>query len=271
MAINQKLKKVIDGIKFRYNIKSQEEIASILGCGKTYISDLLGDKTKITEKFTEKLSSCFNVNPNFLLSDSEFVFLDEKNPTKNIPDFISETEQVCNYKYPYVRSEIVQSRDLSIKKLVRHNSDKLIEKSLIEFLGGGSIDYVQRVITSAMSPLFMPGDLLFIRFLPDDASIISGAIYLLDTKNYGAMVRQVYVNEETYTLHALNKEYPESTVNREDVYSFGLVVRMIRSDFNIIVSEKSHKDTFDMMGKLIDEVIEQNKRNDNLIKKITEK
>lgn len=244
-----------------------------LGMSNGYIANVTNNiKQMYIDRLLEKIP---NLNTDWLLYGIGDMFNNPKKTNElgnsSIPDFIIETEKVCNYKYPYVRSEIVQSRDLSIKKLVQHNSDKLIEKSLIEFLGGGSIDYVQRVITSAMSPLFMPGDLLFIRFLPDDASIISGAIYLLDTKNYGAMVRQVYVKDETYTLHALNKEYPESTVNREGIYSFGLVVRMIRSDFNIIVSEKTHKDTFDMMGKLIDEVIEQNKRNDNLIKKITEK
>lgn len=251
---------------------SQKDLGNKMGyTNESAFSQIINEKVPTPKDFSDKLKTLLpDLNLGWLDSGVGDMFTNEKKDN-DTSDFISETELVCDYKYTYVSSEIVQQRNLSIKNLVKNNPDKLIEKSLIELLGGGTIDYVQRVMTSAMSPLFMPGDLLFIRFLPDDASIISGAIYLLDTKNYGAMVRQVYVDEGTYTLHALNNDYHETIVKKDEIYSFGLVVRMIRSDFNVITSDKAHKDTFDMMGKLIDEVIEQNRRNDNLIKKITEK
>ena len=49
MAKNENLKKVIDGIKFRYQLRTQQQISEALGyTSKTYLSDLLGaDNVKI--------------------------------------------------------------------------------------------------------------------------------------------------------------------------------------------------------------------------------
>lgn len=79
---NERLRKVIDGIKFRYNIKSQKVICDELGgFSQTYLSDLLGGKYNITEDFSEKLREKFDVNPNYIHNGIEPIWIDG---TKNI-------------------------------------------------------------------------------------------------------------------------------------------------------------------------------------------
>ncbi len=144
---------------------------------------------------------------------------------------IEECNELCPARLPYVKGEIVQSRDINIRQLIESEPQKLEYRTMRQMIGNP--DYVQKVITAAMMPLFQPGDLLFIQFLPEDAKLISGAIYLVDTKLYGAMVRQVYIEEDTYVLHSLNPDFNELRLKKSDIYSKALVLRSMRADFNI--------------------------------------
>lgn len=194
----------------------------------------------------------------------------------------------CPAKLPYVKGELVQSRNVNIRQLVEEQSESLEFRSLRQLLGG-EVDYFQKVITAAMMPLFQPGDLLFIRFLPEDAKLISGAIYLVDSKAYGAMVRQVYVDGEVLRLHSLNTDFVELVVHRDEVYGMGLVVRSMRSDFNMPSTLPDIQSMFkerevqmqrmlEAQDKLICEITEQNKRlerererQDKLIEKLIDR
>lgn len=149
-----------------------------------------------------------------------------------------ECETICPQRLPYVKSEIVQSRSTNIRHLIETEPYKLEHRSMRQMIGNPN--YVQKVITSAMMPLFQPGDMLFVQFLPNDAKIISGAIYLVDTSAYGAMVRQVYVEDDYYCLHSLNPEYKELRLSRDQIYSISLVVRSLRSDFNPPLAHDVH-------------------------------
>lgn len=139
--------------------------------------------------------------------------------------------ELCPAKLPYVKGELVQARDINIRELVQKDPQKLEHRSIKQIIGNP--DYVQKVITEAMMPTFQPGDLLFIQFLPSTAKIISGAIYLVDTRLYGAMVRQVFVEADTYILHSKNPDYKDLVIKKSDVYSFALVLHSLRSDFKI--------------------------------------
>ena len=77
MAKNENLKKVIDGIKFRYQLRTQQQISEALGyTSKTYVSDLLGGKSPISEEFSERLKERFGVNPKFLLANEGGIWID---------------------------------------------------------------------------------------------------------------------------------------------------------------------------------------------------
>lgn len=159
------------------------------------------------------------------VTEAEVTFYEPK-VVEEVKEEILEAESI-----PYVTKDQVQARNVNIRKLIKDAPDNLHRRTLSDLFG--EVDYIQRVITSEMDPLFHSGDFLFIRFLPDDAKLVSGAIYIMDTRTYGTMVRQVYVDGETYLLKALNPEYEELRVQRKDIYSVGLVVNMVRSDFNV--------------------------------------
>lgn len=159
------------------------------------------------------------------------------------PISFDECDPLCPAKLPYVKGELVQSRDIDIRQLIESEPQKLEHRTMRQMIGNPN--YVQKVITAAMMPLFQPGDLLFVQFLPDDAKIISGAIYLVDTRVYGAMVRQVYLeDDDMYTLHSLNPDFKELRLRRDEIYSISLVMRSLRSDFNMPKTAPDATETF---------------------------
>lgn len=208
------------------------------------------------------------------VTEAEVTFYEPK-VVEEVKEEIIEAEAI-----PYVTKDQVQARNVNIRKLIKDDPDTLHRRTLSDLFG--EVDYIQRVITAEMEPLFHSGDFLFIRFLPDDAKLVSGAIYIMDTRTYGTMVRQVYVDGETYLLKALNPEYEELRVQRKDIYSVGLVVNMVRSDFNVppasadlnaIIEQKNMQ-----INELIAELRKANERmdaerarQDKLIEKLLER
>lgn len=77
---NERLRRVIDGIKFHHNLRTQREICAELGgFSQTYLSDLLSGKYNITEDFSNKLSEKFGINPNYILNGEGSMWLDGTN------------------------------------------------------------------------------------------------------------------------------------------------------------------------------------------------
>lgn len=76
-VVHQKLKNVINGIKYQYNMNTQREICKKLGTSNSYLSDLINGKYPLVRYFCERLAVNFGVNPEYLLGDSEHMFLSE--------------------------------------------------------------------------------------------------------------------------------------------------------------------------------------------------
>lgn len=208
------------------------------------------------------------------VTEAEVTFYEPK-VVEEVKEEIIEAEAI-----PYVTKDQVQARDVNIRKLIKDDPDTLHRRTLSDLFG--EVDYIQRVITAEMVPLFHSGDFLFIRFLPDDAKLVSGAIYIMDTRTYGTMVRQVYVDGETYLLKALNPEYEELRVQRKDIYSVGLVVNMVRSDFNVppasadfnaIIEQKNMqiKELIAELRKANERMDAERARQDKLIERLLER
>lgn len=257
-GVNQRIKSIIEV----YSL-NQKQFAETIGVAQTTISSFFIRGSKPSSDILEQIVLKFpQIDARWLLTGEGKMIKEEE----NVQVVSVESEEL-----PYITNDIAQSRNLDIRELVESNSKRVLRRSLTDLIGI-DVHYVQRVITSAMTPLFMPGDMLFIRFLPVDANLISGAIYLLDTKIYGAMVRQVYVEKDRYILHSLNSDYTDLCISRENIYSIGVVVKSLRADFNLPHDTHTSKERLDKIldsnAKLIDELIKQNERSDKLINKI---
>lgn len=176
---------------------------------------------------------------------------------------------------PFVDKATAAMPDIDVRDLVREKGHTLEEFPFYKMVKG--VDYIQTVITMAMAPRYLPGDYLFIRFR--NGQVLSGKIYLVDTKIYGTMLRYVYIEEGGYTLKALNPEFKDVFVKSEDVYSISSVVlsvntntsltsevnlaEMVKSrDRQVATLTEAQGAILSQQQTLIDEIRKQNERMD---------
>lgn len=141
----------------------------------------------------------------------------------------SEAQTDIVISVPFVDKATATAPDLDVRDLVREKGNTLEEFPFYKMVKG--VDYIQTVITMAMAPRYLPGDYLFIRFR--NGQVLSGKIYLVDTKIYGTMLRYVYIEEGGYTLKALNPGFKDVFVKSEDVYSISSVVLSVNTNTSL--------------------------------------
>lgn len=195
-----------------------------------------------------------DVNGRYNIEDAEIV--GEQSRMQDTRPLTPEECRACPEKIPFVRSEFVQARDVNIQELVKKEPHRIEFRSMRDFIGFP--DYAQKVITEAMVPDFLPGDVLFIQYLSDNAKVMSGAIYLVDTKLYGAMVRQVFIEEGHFVLHSKNPDYKELKLRKDDVYSFALVLHSLRSNFRISSDMPAGASVFKKREEQLERLLDMN-------------
>lgn len=174
----------------------------------------------------------------------------------------NDVEEVDAEVIPYVDTALARKRNFNIAKAINNDSELLKQRTLDELFA--PISFIIKMYDNSMTDEIRQGDMLFVKFIPKDANIISGKIYLIDTNSYGTLVRQVYVNEDSFTLHAFNPSYEDIIITRDDIFNFCIVEHSLRSSFLIpdntisTIAAESAK----QVSMLIAEAKEQSKRLD---------
>ena len=265
----ERLCKIFDYLVYKGYFSTRADFAKEIKTNKTNLSSAMnGNEKYLSDSLFSKIHSTYKIfNLQWMLTgrgemltitdtnieDAEIIGEQSNIQCHDTRPLTAEECELCPAKLPYVKGELVQARDVNIRKLVENEAHKLEHRSLRDMIGNP--DYVQKVITEAMMPTFQPGDLLFIQFLPENAKLISGAIYLIDTRVYGAMVRQVFVEQDYYILHSKNPEYKELKLKKQDVYSFSLVLHSLRSDFKISKTSPDGAEVFKKREKQLERLL----------------
>ena len=206
---------------------------------------------------TEKLDNVLNAFPEL---NREWLLYGEGEMLKS-EGVSEETEEIKEESIiPFIDGEVIRKRNFNVRKAINNDT---IEKKVFEDLFN-SVDFIKKIITDSMYPLLQNGDYALIKFLPDDANIISGAIYLVDTKSYGTLIGQVFVKEKSFELHFINHNYTKIDIAREDIYSFGLIVHSIRNTFNMPQNFATLEKSLSQVDKLIDELCKQSEHSRNI-------
>lgn len=211
----------IKKLLFDYSI-TQRDFAEIINCSQSEVSLFANGKRRLGQRHIEALVKRFgpDVINNYTTSDVEVEITHPTGDTDNISEIIS---------VPFIDKVTAASPNVSIRDLVEEKAHTLEEFPFYKMVRG--VDYIQTVITMAMAPRYLPGDYLFIRFR--NGQILSGKIYLVDTRLYGTMLRYVYIEEGGYRLKALNPEFKDVYVNNEDVYSISSVVLSVNTNTSL--------------------------------------
>lgn len=131
---------------------------------------------------------------------------------------------------PFVDKEIATAPNIDVRSMVLENRARLENFPFAKMVKG--VSYVQAAITMAMAPRYLPGDFLFIGF--NDKPVLSGKVYLVDTKLYGTMLREVYIEEGGYLLKATNPNFKDVFVKYEDVYSISKFILAVITNTSLV-------------------------------------
>jgi phage repressor protein C with HTH and peptisase S24 domain len=152
---------------------------------------------------------------------------------------------------PIVPSEVSGEMGIDIRKYVEKNADELDSMDPTKLLK--IPDIAEQVAGTSMLPTFAPGDVVFIKFLPDKAKIIDGKTYYFDLRTLPTMIRKVkFEDGDRLRLVAKNPAFADIIINRSDILNIGRVIGMFRQTF----------------GDQYDEIEEVRRRKDGQIDKL---
>lgn len=221
---------------------SQRDLAELIGEHQSALSLLIQGKRNWLPRHTKALIEHFgeDVINSYTIPDENFK-PQGKEATVTIltPEVVEDIKTEARdelrqegdviLSVPFVDKAIASSPDLNVRDLVQEKGHTFEEFPFYKMVKG--VDYIQTVITMAMAPRYLPGDYLFIRFR--NGQVLSGKIYLVDTRIYGTMLRYVYIEDGGYTLKALNPEFKDVFVKNEDVYSISSVMLSVNTNTSL--------------------------------------
>lgn len=281
-TINERFKIACDWLGL-----TQKELVNKLGSQQSSVSKMLNGSYPIGKNMLFRIKEALGINPQWLqygigdmlISKSPAPAIHQVNNGtnngsmmcannifgNNIQGCPTHTEMEEVEAIPYVDTALVSKRNYDIRKAINNDDELLKQKTINELFS--PISYMQKMVDDSMQNEIRQGDIIFVKFLPMDANIVSGKIYLIDTNSYGTLVRQVYVNEESFTLHAFNPAYEDIEVKRDDIFNFGRVVHSLRSSFLVpdetisILARESAK----QVSQLMDIIQKQNTQQEKLM------
>ena len=163
--------------------------------------------------------------------------------------------------------EVANQIDVDIKKYIEDNESEL--KKLAPSDLTGDADGVEEIRKDSMSPVFVAGDRIFIKFLKHKTHIVDGEVYYFNLRNRPTMIRQVKIEGDNLRLIAFNSQYSDIVTDFNNVLRVADVNGMFRSSFSNQYSKaeavRRKKD------EQIDKFIDQNKEALSIIKNLIEK
>jgi transcriptional regulator with XRE-family HTH domain len=252
----------------KVNKLKQKQVAEYLGTSTQYVNQVVNGKCSLSEDKLELLAnsqwdtSMLDIPPYINIRPAVMTPLDGGEATPMMPIQANiDTGEVSEKKIepipataeviPIVPSEIASEVSLDVREFIEHNADELEHIDPTKLLKNP--DLAEQIAGTSMLPTFAPGDVVFVKFLPDKAKIIDGKTYYFDTKTFPTMIRKVkFESESKLRLIAKNPAFADIIISRCDVQNVGRVIGLFRQTF----------------GDQYDEIEEVRRRKDGQIDKL---
>ena len=252
----------------KVNKLKQKQVAEYLGTSTQYVNQVVNGKCSLSEDKLELLAnsqwdtSMLDIPPYINIKPAVMTPLDGGEATPMMPIQANIDTGVVSEKkiepipataevIPIVPSEIASEVSLDVREFIEHNADELEHIDPTKLLKNP--DLAEQIAGTSMLPTFAPGDVVFVKFLPDKAKIIDGKTYYFDTKTFPTMIRKVkFESENKLRLIAKNPAFADIIISRCDVQNVGRVIGMFRQTF----------------GDQYDEIEEVRRRKDGQIDKL---
>lgn len=254
---------------------TQEQVCKKIGIQQPTLSVMLSGRAPLSKTVEKGLSEILGFDITNLNDKLTIIQTNNGNAgnniSMNIDGYKSEyiEPNLCCDSYgqendtPIVPTDIMRKTDVNVWKFVNENINDVQKITLNDIFNGYDLFY--RVISDAMKPTIEKGDMLILRRLNVPFKIIGGDCYMIDTVDYGCVVRMLYYENGVYSCKANIPEYSDITLSDNEIYNIFSIVGLVRplvtprSDYKDKIFELKTKDIqinelIDNIGKLIDHI-----------------
>lgn len=283
-TLNQRVTDLVNWLIFSKVALDKKDLSQKLGYNVSSFSQIINGRVPISDKFVERLLEFApNVSEDWLVKGvGEMLKVPATvtvyNPTQEeraevgegidlsvMPaEIVEEIRKELKEEeaVPIVPAEIASKAETDIRKYVNDNAGELelFDPRTLTV----AVDVAERVHTTSMLPTFVPGDIVFIRFLKDKTKIIDGRTYYFDTRTRPTMIRIVkLLPDGNLRLIAQNPRFGDIITDFNDIINIaeikGLYREQFADQFAEIEQVRRHKDKqVDSMMKQSRDLIEQN-------------
>lgn len=175
---------------------------------------LTGEGEMLKSQSTKVPTTSTEQNNNNVLSDRQEGYTAD--PKAEDVEIIESEEGAIIPEPVIVPPSIMQRPDTDAKEWVESreaqaNADRLQIAGILK-----ATDMVWKVEDEAMQPTLFQGEYVLIKEMYDEARIIDGRVYAIDTKYHGNLIRRVYDDGDTYRLEPINKVgFSSVTIDKE--------------------------------------------------------
>lgn len=205
--------------------RSYKEIATAGGKSYSYFTELKSGKIRYSNEFVERLSTIYPINTEFVFSGIGEPIL-PKGPFNTTSKSSSLTDQTEIQNVPCLPVGIYKRKNLDCVDYIQSNSVPHIKLSN----SFGSIDMLYTVRDSSMAPDFHQGDIIGLREIALDTTIVNGNTYVICTNTNGLICRIITdLKNGTLLLSAMDKSrYSDFTISKNDVIRAFAAIYLVR-------------------------------------------
>lgn len=250
--------------------KTQQDMAEILGIAQSKVSALMNNPQNIRPEIMAKLEAHFGAEVVASYIDNhEHIRSSRSVQATIIPaDIVEEVkaEVIEAESVPMLTEELSCRTDFDVRAYIEENGDELERINPSQLLKRA--DLAEKILKTSMLPTFVPGDIVFVRFIQDKAKIIDGDTYYLDTKARPTMIRKVkFEPNNKIRLVAQNLDFADIIIDKSDIISVAKIIGLLRLTFSDCYADieavRRRKDS--QIDSLIEQIDKAGERESRLI------
>ena len=192
----------------------------------------LGHKSieKILRKYQD-LSRVF-----LLTGEGEMLKQPDERPTSpciKVAQGAADVENIYNASHhvdrvPVIPANLYMQPNIDVLDYIKHDPTVRTSPVVKQF---SDYDIYYIVYGGEMTPYFLPGDKLALSPYPQgkESSVIDGRAYVVDTRDNGLLLRQLYKKKNGFLARAYNDRYRDEFIERAQVTRVYRILGLIRS------------------------------------------
>lgn len=202
-------------------IKNYQDFAKILGVSKNSISAAKnGNEGYLTDSLISKIQG-------IMMQYEEREDSANIQAAKNSPMMISKSRPAN--LVPVIPYKLYNEVGINVMDYINdsNNADVQRSQAIAQFASTTCYYFVN---TTAMEPHFYPSDLLALKEVSNDAPIINGEAYLVNTYDLGVILRYIYDRGDTIELQSTGERFERFSVPKNDIVNLFRVIGLIRTN-----------------------------------------